>query len=70
MSKILSSREIIRILENDGWYEVRITGSHHHFKHAEKNGIVTVPHPKKQIGKGLLNSILKQAKLKEIKHDH
>lgn len=31
---------------------------------AEKPGIVTVPHPKKQIGRGLLNSILKQAKLK------
>lgn len=65
MIKIYSSREIIRRLENDGWYEVRVTDSHHHFKHAEKAGIVTVPHPKKQLGKGLLNSILKQAKLKE-----
>jgi len=65
MSKVYSSREIIRQLVDDGWYEVRVTGSHHHFKHAEKSGIVTVPHPKKQIGKGLLNSILKQAKLKE-----
>lgn len=64
MSKVYRSREIIRILEDDGWYEVRVTGSHHHFKHAEKPGIVTVPHPKKQIGKGLLNSLLKQAKLK------
>ena len=65
MIKIYSSREIIRRLENDGWYEVRVTASHHHFKHAEKAGMVTVPHPKKQLGKGLLNSILKQAKLKE-----
>ena len=64
MSKTYSSREIIRRLEMDGWYEVRITGSHHHFKHIEKAGIVTVPHPKKELGKGLLNSILKQAKLK------
>jgi len=64
MSKLYSSREIIRQLENDGWYEVRVTGSHHHFKHMEKVGVVTVPHPKKQIGRGLLNSILKQAKLK------
>lgn len=64
MSKVYSSREIIRRLLKDGWHEVRITGSHHHFKHAEKSGIVTVPHPKKQIGKGLLNSILKQARLK------
>lgn len=52
------------MIEGDGWYEVRVTGSHHHYKHPTKPGIVTVPHPKKQIGKGLLNSILKQAKLK------
>lgn len=64
MSKIYSSREIIQMLEGDGWYEVRVTGSHHHFKHFSKTGIVTVPHPKKQIGKGLLNSILKQAQIK------
>jgi predicted RNA binding protein YcfA (HicA-like mRNA interferase family) len=64
MSKIYSSREIIRMIEDDGWYEVRVTGSHYHFKHGDKQGVVTVPHPKKQVGKGLLNSILKQAKLK------
>ncbi len=64
MSKVYSSREVIQWLRNEGWYEVRVTGSHHHFKHAIKTGIVTVPHPKKQLGKGLLNSILKQAKLK------
>jgi predicted RNA binding protein YcfA (HicA-like mRNA interferase family) len=51
----------------DGWYEVRVTGSHHHFKHIDKAGIVTIPHPKNQIGKGFLNSILKQAKLKGAK---
>lgn len=65
MSKIYSSREVIQILKDDGWIEVRVTGSHDHFKHARKRGIVTVPHPKKQLGKGLLNSILKQAKLKD-----
>ena len=57
MSQVYSSREIIRMLENDGWYEVRIAGSHHHFKHPNKMGVVTVPHPKNQLGKGLLNSI-------------
>ncbi len=64
MGKMYSSREVIRMLEGNGWQEVRVTGSHHHFKHPTKSGVVTVPHPKKQIGKGLLNSILKQAKLK------
>ncbi len=64
MSKVYSSREIIQKLKDDGWFEVRVTGSHHHFKHSTKTGVVTIPHPKKQLGKGLLNSILKQAKLK------
>lgn len=64
MGKIHSSREIIRQLQDDGWFEVRVTGSHHHFKHHHKPGVVTVSHPKKEIGKGLLNSILKQAQLK------
>jgi len=65
MGKIYSSREIIRLIEDDGWYEVRVTGSHHHFKHGKKVGVVTIPHLKKQLGKGLVNSILKQVKLKE-----
>lgn len=64
MSKTHSSRDVIRVLKTDGWFEVRVTGSHHHFKHKTKPGIVTVPHPKKELGKGLHNSILKQAKLK------
>jgi predicted RNA binding protein YcfA (HicA-like mRNA interferase family) len=64
MSKVYSSREVIRILKNDGWEEVRVTGSHHHFKHPKKIGVVRVPHLKLELGKGLLNSIWKQAKLK------
>ncbi len=36
-------REVIRMLEADGWYQVRQTGSHRHFKHPVKFGIVTVP---------------------------
>jgi predicted RNA binding protein YcfA (HicA-like mRNA interferase family) len=67
MSKVYSSREIIQLLKDDGWYEVRVTGSHHHYKHTEKTGIVTVPHPKKQLGKGLANSIFKQANLRRVK---
>lgn len=67
MGKIYSSREVIQLLEADGWQKVRTTGSHHHFKHNQKSGIVTIPHPKRQIGKGLFNSILKQARLKGTK---
>ncbi|MCC6621984.1 MAG: type II toxin-antitoxin system HicA family toxin [Deltaproteobacteria bacterium] len=35
--------------EADGWYEVRVKGSHRHFKHPDKPGIVTVPHPRNRL---------------------
>jgi predicted RNA binding protein YcfA (HicA-like mRNA interferase family) len=60
----MKSVAIIKKLEQDGWRLVRITGSHHHFKHGSKPGLVTVPHPKKDIKTGTLNLILKQAGLK------
>ena len=60
----MKSREIIKKLEQDGWYLVKITGSHHHFKHSTKRGKVTVPHPKKDIPIKTLISIEKQAQLK------
>ena len=60
----LDSRKVIKAIERDGWYLVRVTGDHHHFKHPVKSGIVTVPHPRKDIPKGTLNSIWKQAGLK------
>ena len=59
--KSYSSREIIRILLADGWYEVNVVGSHHQFKHPHKKGRVTVTHPKKDIPIGTLKSISKQA---------
>lgn len=60
----MNSQEIIRMLEADGWKEIRCKGSHHHYKHPEKPGLVTVPHPKKDLPAGTVNSILKQAGLK------
>lgn len=55
----MRSREVIRKLEADGWREVRQTGSHKQFRHAEKPGLVTVPHPKKELPIGTLRSISK-----------
>jgi predicted RNA binding protein YcfA (HicA-like mRNA interferase family) len=52
------------MIERDGWKHVRTTGSHWHFRHPVKTGTVTVPHPKKEVAKGTLNSILKQAQIK------
>jgi predicted RNA binding protein YcfA (HicA-like mRNA interferase family) len=60
----MDSREIIRKIEQDGWRHVRTTGDHWHFKHSEKRGLVTVPHPKKDIPAGTLRSIEKQAAIK------
>ena len=60
----MNSREIIRKLQDDGWYQVAQVGSHKQFKHAAKPGRVTVPHPKKEVPLGTLKSIEKQAGLK------
>jgi predicted RNA binding protein YcfA (HicA-like mRNA interferase family) len=60
----MNCANIIKQIEADGWFQVRVTGSHHHFKHVVKPGLVTVPHPKKDLPKGTCNSILKQAGLK------
>jgi predicted RNA binding protein YcfA (HicA-like mRNA interferase family) len=55
---------VIKALENAGWAHVRTTGSHHHFKHLTRPGLVTVPHPKKDLPIGTLRSIEKQSGLK------
>jgi predicted RNA binding protein YcfA (HicA-like mRNA interferase family) len=57
----VTSAEVIRIIKADGWELVRSKGSHHHFEHPSKPGIVTVPHPKKDFPIGTLKSIEKQA---------
>ncbi|QIN26384.1 addiction module toxin, HicA family [Staphylococcus chromogenes] len=58
-----SSKEVIKKIEQDGWYIVRVVGSHHHYKHPTRKGKVTVPHPKKDLPRGTERSILKQAGL-------
>ncbi|MET3214265.1 MULTISPECIES: type II toxin-antitoxin system HicA family toxin [Burkholderia] len=60
----MSSTELIRMLEADGWFLVRTKGSHHHFKHPTKPGLATVPHPNKDLPMGTTKSILKTAGLK------
>jgi len=59
----MRSREVIQLIEADGWYEVEVKGSHHQFRHPIKRGRVTVPHPKSELPKGTVRSILKQAGL-------
>ena len=62
--KSYSSREIISILESDGWYEVNHEGSHKQFKHPTKKGRVTVNHPVKDMNIKTLKSIERQSGLK------
>ena len=58
-------REVIRVIEQDGWRLVRTKGSHRQFKHSNKPGTVTVAgKPNLDVPPGTLNSILKQAGLK------
>ena len=59
----MSSDDLIRELRKAGWVEVRCVGSHHIFKHPKRPGHLTVPHPKKDLGKGLVQKIRKQAGL-------
>ncbi|MBI4126989.1 MAG: type II toxin-antitoxin system HicA family toxin [Deltaproteobacteria bacterium] len=62
-------RDIIRLIEADGWYLVATKGSHQQYKHSIKPGRVTVAAHSRNadIAPGTLNSILKQAQLKEVK---
>ncbi|MBI5892412.1 MAG: type II toxin-antitoxin system HicA family toxin [Deltaproteobacteria bacterium] len=61
-------RDIIKLIERDGWYQVDTRGSHRQYKHPMKSGRVTIAgHLGDDLSPGTLNSILKQAKLKEVK---
>ena len=59
-----SSREIISLMIADGWVLVDTSGDHHYFKHPNKPGKVTVPHPKKDLPRKTIENILNQAQLK------
>jgi len=57
-------RDVIKLVEADGWRLDRVRGSHRHFKHATKRGTVTIPgHPGDHVGPQLWRSILNQAGL-------
>ncbi len=58
-------REVIKLLEADGWREVRVRGSHRQFHHSEKRGTVTIAGPlKTELPLRTLFSIFKQASIK------
>jgi predicted RNA binding protein YcfA (HicA-like mRNA interferase family) len=63
----LKTKEIIKLIEADAWYEVRQKGSHKQYKHPVKKGLVTVPVHRlsNDLSPGLEKSILKQAQMEK-----
>jgi predicted RNA binding protein YcfA (HicA-like mRNA interferase family) len=63
-------RKVIKLIEDDGWYLARTKGDHRQYKLQLRGGLVTISGKlSDDIGKGTLNSILKQAGLKGVGRD-
>ena len=59
---LTNSRDIKRRLEHEGWTVIRISGSHHVLRNPQSGAIIVLPHPKKDLGIGLVRKIYKQAR--------
>jgi predicted RNA binding protein YcfA (HicA-like mRNA interferase family) len=57
----MTSTDLVRALTRAGWTLSRVKGSHHVFTHPTRPGIVVVPHPRKELGTGLVKAIRQQA---------
>jgi predicted RNA binding protein YcfA (HicA-like mRNA interferase family) len=61
-------RDVIKLIEDDGWYLVVTQGSHRQYKHPTKSGRVTIAgHPTDDLAPGTLNSVFKQAQVQKPK---
>ena len=59
-------RDVLQLLDRDGWFLSRTRGSHRQYKHATKPGLVTIPgKPGDDLALGTLNSIFKQSGIKK-----
>jgi len=59
-------RDVIKLIEADGWQRVITKGSHRQYKHPDKKGRVTISgHAGDELAPGTLGSVLKQAQLKK-----
>ncbi|HEV8449150.1 MAG TPA: type II toxin-antitoxin system HicA family toxin [Gemmatimonadaceae bacterium] len=60
----MKGRDVVAMLLRDGWRLVRTRGSHHHYKHPTKTGVVTVPGTgNDDLSPGTVRSIYKQTGL-------
>jgi predicted RNA binding protein YcfA (HicA-like mRNA interferase family) len=63
-------RDVIKMIEDNGWYLVVTKGSHRQYKHSVIPGRVTIAgHPNDDLAPVTLNSIFKQAKLMKSKKE-
>ena len=60
----VSSHDVIQALKAAGWTLARAKGSHRHYRHPTRPGLVTVPHPRKDLPMGTLRSIARQSGVK------
>ena len=57
-------RDVIKKLEEDGWYQIRMRGSHCQFHHKSKKGTVTLAgHPNTDVPLGIQKAIWRQAQM-------
>ena len=63
----MTSAELIKRMLKAGWILRGVKGSHHVVVHPDRLGHVTVPHPRKDLGTGLLHKLMKQTDLNEVK---
>ncbi|MCJ2019649.1 type II toxin-antitoxin system HicA family toxin [Methylobacterium sp. E-065] len=59
----MDAKDLIRLLEKDGWIWHSTTGSHRHFKHPAKSGKITIPNPKKDMHPKTVKAIMRTAGL-------
>lgn len=64
MIPTMKSADLIRELEADGWVLRNVRGSHHVYRHPTKPGHISVPHPKKDLGRGLVHRLRRDAGLR------
>jgi predicted RNA binding protein YcfA (HicA-like mRNA interferase family) len=57
----MNSRGLLRRLQRDGWVICAIRGSHHVLRHPCRPGHISLPHPKKDLGIGLVRKLMRQA---------
>jgi len=56
----MNGERVIKVLKLNGWFLVRVVGSHHHFKHKTIKGLVTVPvHGKADLHPAIINNLVK-----------